>query len=82
MLAAAHRVSGSLVVACMWDLVPQPGMEPGPPALGARSLTYWTTREVSETVFSTVKQKRHQPYLSRLVVMRIKPKDVGQSFLP
>ena len=22
---------------CMWDLVPQPGMEPGPPALGAQS---------------------------------------------
>ena len=30
----------------MWDLVPWPGMEPGPPALGARSLNHWTTREV------------------------------------
>ena len=50
---------GSLVAACrllscgmwtlscsMWDLVPQPGIEPGPPALGAQSLTLWTTREV------------------------------------
>ena len=35
-----------LVVACMQDLVPRPGIEPGPPALGARSLTHWTTREV------------------------------------
>ena len=35
-----------LVVACMWDLVPRPGIEPGPPALGAQSLTHWTTREV------------------------------------
>ena len=31
----------------MWDLVPQPGIEPGPPALGVWSLTHWTTREVS-----------------------------------
>ena len=41
-----------LVVACelfscsMWDLVPWPGIEPGPPALGAWSLSHWTTREV------------------------------------
>ena len=35
-----------LVAACMWDLVPGPGIEPGPPAVGARSLTRWTTREV------------------------------------
>ena len=27
-------------------LVPQPGTEPRPPALGARSLNHWTTREV------------------------------------
>ena len=30
----------------MWDLVPWPGIEPGPPALGAWSLSLWTTREV------------------------------------
>ena len=30
----------------MWDLVPQPEIEPGPPAMGAQSLTHWTTREV------------------------------------
>ena len=30
----------------MWDLIPQPGMELGPPALGVRSLSHWTTREV------------------------------------
>ena len=30
-----------------WDLVvPQPGIEPGPPALGAQRLNHWTTREV------------------------------------
>ena len=41
-----------LVVACMWDLVPWPGMEPGPPALGARSLNHWTTSEVPGSHFS------------------------------
>ena len=35
-----------LVVACIWDLVPRPGIEPGPPALGAQNLTHWATREV------------------------------------
>ena len=35
-----------LVAAHMRDLVPWPGIEPGPPASGARSLTHWTTREV------------------------------------
>ena len=35
-----------LVAACMRDLVPQPGIEPRPPVLGAWSLTHWTTREV------------------------------------
>ena len=30
----------------MWNLVPWPGFEPGPPVLGAQSLSHWTTREV------------------------------------
>ena len=34
----------------MWDLVPQPGIEPGSPALAVRSLSHWTTREVSVKV--------------------------------
>ena len=29
----------------MWDLVPWPGIEPGPPVLGAQSL-HWITREI------------------------------------
>ena len=50
---------GSSVVACgifsgvmrtlsrgAWDLVPWPGIEPRPPALGARSLIHCATREV------------------------------------
>ena len=35
----------------MWDLVPWPGIEPGPPTLEVRNLSHWTTREVSELVF-------------------------------
>ena len=30
----------------MWDLVPWAGTDPGPPALGAQSLSHWTPREV------------------------------------
>ena len=30
----------------MWDLVPWPGLEPGPSALGAQILSHWTTKEV------------------------------------
>ena len=47
-----------LVAACelldgagMWDLVPQPGIEPRPPALGAQSLTHWATSEVPSLIF-------------------------------
>ena len=41
---------GHLVASCMWDLVPRPGIERGPAALGARSLTHWTTRGVPTTL--------------------------------
>ena len=30
----------------MWDLIPWPGIEPGPPTLGAQSLSPWTSREI------------------------------------
>ena len=30
----------------IWDLVLCPGIKPRPPALGAQSLSHWTTREV------------------------------------
>ena len=36
----------------MWDLIPRPGIEPGPPALGARSLNHCATREVSVSLNS------------------------------
>ena len=36
---------------CMRDLAPYPGIEPRPPALGAQSLSHWTTREVPMPMF-------------------------------
>ena len=36
-----HSLSCSI-----WDPVPWPGIEPGPPALGAWSLNHWATREI------------------------------------
>ena len=40
----------ALVLSCnTWDLVPQPGIKPGPPALGAKGLNHWTTREVPKS---------------------------------
>ena len=30
----------------LWDLVPWPGIEPGPPALEVQNLSHWTTKEV------------------------------------
>ena len=44
-----------LAVLCLsydlWDLVPWPGIEPRPPALGVQSFSHWTTREVPEKNF-------------------------------
>ena len=50
-----HRV---LEVACRifrcgtWDLIPQPGIEPRPPASGAQRLRHWATRDMPEGFFS------------------------------
>ena len=52
------RRAETLVAACatlscgMWDLVPWPGIEPRPPALGAQSLSHLPTREVPLTGYN------------------------------
>ena len=56
-LVAAHRIfclcCGMQVFSCsMRNLVPWPGIEPRPPALGAQSHSHWTTREAPLTIFS------------------------------
>ena len=38
----------------MWDLVPWPGIEPGPLALGAQSLSHWTSRKVPRETFKVM----------------------------
>ena len=46
-LAALGLSCGIWTLSCgMWDLVPWPGIEPGPPALVVQSLSHWTTRLV------------------------------------
>ena len=37
----------------MWDLVPQWGTEPKPPALGAQTFSHWMTREAPQTFIDT-----------------------------
>ena len=39
----------------MWDLVPWSGIKPGPPALKIWSISHWTTREVPEFYFKSIK---------------------------
>ena len=52
-LTSHNVVSSVVLVACRFILVtahgilfPQPGIKPGPPALGVWSLSRWITREV------------------------------------
>ena len=48
----------------MWDLVTWPGIELGHAALGAWSLSHWTTREVSWLLFLELAPKRRGIFLS------------------
>ena len=46
----------------MWDLVPWPEIQPGPPTLGAQNLSHWTIREVpvgSCSIFSSTHSAEH-----------------------
>ena len=43
---------GMQIISCgMWNLVPWPGIESGPPALGAWSLSHWNTKGVPQKSF-------------------------------
>ena len=52
----SHNLHWSIkTLSCgLWDLVPRPGIKPGPPILGAQSLSHWTTREVPIFIFIVV----------------------------
>ena len=52
---------GSTGLSCsLWDLLPRQRLEPRPPALGAQSLSHWTTRDVPK---HTIFLKLHFKYL-------------------
>ena len=55
-----------LVAACMWDLVPWPGIKPGPPTLGAWSLNHCATREVPRKSYFLEKINKTDKPLARL----------------
>ena len=63
-----HRV---LVAACMWDLVPRPGIEPRPPALGAQSLTHWTTIVAFRLTALSLKVSKHLASVSKTATICI-----------
>ena len=60
-LVAAHRIFS--LHGSMWNLVPRPEMDPGSPALGARSLCPWTTREVPHIVSRWCGLRKERPLL-------------------
>lgn len=39
----------------MWDPVPQAGLEPRSPALGARGLSHWATRDIPASFYWILK---------------------------
>ena len=43
----------------MWDLVPRPGIEPGPPELGAQRISNWTMREVQTEDFLLILEEEN-----------------------
>ena len=53
----------------MWDLVPWPGIEPGSPALGAWSISHWTTREVPYPYFLRL----HLPDSATIILTQADP---------
>ena len=61
----AESSCGTWTLSCgMWDLVPWPRMEPRSPALGAWSLSHWTTTYDIIWHFSRVTQDFKNVYLS------------------
>ena len=71
---AAFRIfsCGKRTLRCgMWDLVPWPGIESGPPALGMQILSHWNTREVP-CVFSICIFCYHRACLNIVITVYFK----------
>ena len=56
----------------IWDLVPQPGMESWPPALGVQILTHWTTREVPPMVLNSICMLLTAKFLSPALISLVR----------
>ena len=61
-LVVAHGIfnlcCGILTLSCgMWDLLPWPVIEPGPPAWGGQSLNHWITMKFQEKSFKDDEKK-------------------------
>ena len=61
-----------------WDLVPWPGIEPGPPALGVWSLSHWTTREIPSLLHVSTVKEREKQYLSHWILLKIRWNNVAE----
>ena len=55
----------------MWDLVPQPGIEPGPPALGTQSLSHWMAWEVLVLILKSENLLQKQAYMALKIPLYI-----------
>ena len=81
-LAASHLSCSK------WDLVPWPGTEPKPRALGAWSLNHWTTREVPDFFFffcmknqllcQITESQQFNCYCSSIALTNIPAKPLGE----
>ena len=56
----------------IWDLIPQPGMESCPPALGVRILTHRTTREVPSMVLNNICMLLTAKFLSPALISLVR----------
>ena len=56
----------------MWDLVHSPGIKPGPPALGAQSLSPWTIREVLDAYFICIISDTTNILRGKLIILKRK----------
>ena len=70
-LVAACRIfsCGMQTLGCsMWDLVPWPGFETGPPATGVCNLSHWATREVPHVLLLNTTTTIYLLLLSTLTI--------------
>ena len=53
----------------MWNLVPLPGIEPWPPALGTQHLSHWTIRDIPEAGIQTGINSQFTQKISQTCIM-------------